>query len=301
MHDQVLLPLLPFVVWLACAVAVSCLLVFLLKLRPRQKKLSLTRNLLRSPGESVRQRLAVVDGKLDFYVLLLVFLPPLLAILLVAWQKVCAAPISPLPGSLIILFLLAVALLVSLLVLVLRELATRRKHSLAFDCKLAVGQELNLLMRQGCGVFHDFPGDGCSIDHVLVGPSGVYAVVTKGRAKPEKRRRDIEDRVFYDGRVLSFPGWSETGPVGLAQRHAAWLADWLGRVVGEQVPVKGVVFLPGWIVETGGRHDVSVINEKSAPFLGRPRGKNVLSEASVQRIAYQVEQRCRNMAGGDTV
>ncbi|MDH3394286.1 MAG: NERD domain-containing protein, partial [Desulfobulbaceae bacterium] len=207
---------------------------------------------------------------------------------------------SPSSNALVVLFLLVVALFVSVLFLIFRELRSRKRSALAYDCALVVGQELNLLMRQGCGVFHDFPGDGFVVDHVLVGPSGVYAVTTEGREKPEKRHGDIEDRVFYDGKVLSFPGWSEAGPVNRTRQQVAWLADWLKGVVGEPVNVKGVIFLPGWIIETNGRHEISVVTEKNAAFLGRPRGKNILSVESVQRVSYQIEQRCRNMSGGAT-
>ncbi len=295
MDGQELLSLLPYIVCYAGAVAVSYLLVFLLKGRLRKKKSSLIRSLLRGPGESVRQRLAIVDAKLDLYLLLLIFSPVLLSAFLVVGQETCGVPTSSLSGWLLILFLLAVALLLSLLFLTLQLLATRRKYSLDLDCELAVGQELNSLMRQGCAVFHGFPGDGFDIDHVLVGPSGVYAVATNGRAKPNKRRVDIEDRVFYDGKVLSFPSWSESSPVDRVKRQATWLADWLTRVVGEKVLVKGIIFLPGWIVEANGRHEISVVNEKNVLFLGKPRGDNLLNDESVQRIAYQVEQRCRNM------
>lgn len=298
MHGPVLLSVLPVVVWFAAAIGVSYLVVFCLKLRLRQRKSTLTRNLLRGPGDSLRQRLAVGETKLDLYVLLLFFLPTLLAVLLMAWSKFFAAPLSPLPDSLLVLLLFVIALLGSLLFLIIRELTTGREHSFAYDSAMAVGQELNLLMRQGCGVFHDFPGDGFTVDHVLVGPSGVYAVTSEGREKPLRRHGDIEDRVFYDGRELAFPGWSETAPVDRTRHQVGWLSDWLQGVVGEPVTVKGIIFLPGWIIETNGRHEISVINEKNAAFLGRPRGKNILDAESVERVAYQIEQRCRNMVAG---
>jgi hypothetical protein len=34
-----------------------------------------------------------------------------------------------------------------------------------YDAELAVGQELDRLMRQGTIVFHDFPADGFNLDH----------------------------------------------------------------------------------------------------------------------------------------
>ena len=43
-------------------------------------------------------------------------------------------------------------------------------------------------MRDGFAVFHDVPGDKAfNVDHVVIGPQGVFAVETKGRGKPASR------------------------------------------------------------------------------------------------------------------
>lgn len=296
MPADVLSSVLPFVVWFAGTVAVGYLVVYWFKHRVATEKTPLVRFLLHGPGEPLRRRLVAIDAKLDLYLLLLLFSPPLLAALLLARQATCAP--SRFPFSWLIFFILALAVLLvaALFISMLRLLAERRRQAFALDCHQAVGQELNLLMRSGYGVFHGFPAEGYCIDHVLVGPAGVYAVATEGRSRP-RQRQSGEERVFYDGKTLSFPGWQETGPVARVGQQADWLADWLTRVVGEPVSVKGVVFLPGWIVEASGRHAVSVINEQSASLLANPRGEQALDAESVQRIAYQIEQRCRNMTG----
>jgi hypothetical protein len=36
-----------------------------------------------------------------------------------------------------------------------------------YDAELAVGQELDKLMREGAWVFHDVPGENFNIDHVV--------------------------------------------------------------------------------------------------------------------------------------
>jgi len=49
-----------------------------------------------------------------------------------------------------------------------------------FDAALAVGQELDRLMREGAWVYHDVLGDNFNIDHVVVSPRGIFAIETKG-------------------------------------------------------------------------------------------------------------------------
>lgn len=287
-------PSLPYIVWFAFAVGVVALVVLYgLKQQSGERAGC---NLLRLPGESLRIRLARLGATLEFYVMLL-FLSLLLPALPISiWQRVCETPHQFITGWVVFFLLISIGLVAFLLDRVFRLLLKRRSVLRAYECELAVGQELNMLMRQGCVVYHGFPGDDFDIDHILIGPSGVYAIESLNRDKPEKRLSEIGNRVYYDGRVLLFPDGQEIEIVTRAKKQAAWLADWLTKVVGDPVSVKGIVYLPGWTVETSGRHEISVVNEQSTSLLGRPRGgQDPLSDDMVQRIACQVELRCRNM------
>jgi hypothetical protein len=102
--------------------------------------------------------------------------------------------------------------------------------------------------------------------------------------------------VVFDGKVLKFPAWTTSEPLEQAERQAAWLAKWLTRAVGSAVQVLPVVALPGWFVERTGRGDVRVFSGKELAGLLKSRGTQPLSAQDVQRIAYQVEQRCRTVA-----
>ena len=297
MHYKTFLSMLPFVVLFACAVGAGYLFFLLVKHRQRAGRAVFLRQLLHGPGESTRQKLFVIQDKLDFYLYLLVLTVPYLAVILAIRQDMSPVSFWPLTWPTILQCVLIVAPFLFLIVEIRRLLAEQRDCSFALDCEMLVGQELNMLMRQDCIVFHDVPGDGFTIDHVLVSPAGVYAIATKGRVKPKKGRGVLEGRVFYDGKVLTFPGWSESGPLVQIKWQVAWFAEWLSGVMGETVGVKGIIFLPGWIVETGGRNEISIVNETNVPLLGRPRGEVILDEEIRQRIACQIEQRCRTMAG----
>src|SRR5690606_36569578 len=88
------------------------------------------------------------------------------------------------------------------------------------DAEVAIGQELNRLMLQGAIVFHDVPGEQFNLDHVVVCPSGVFAIETKGYTKLNGKGGCAEATVEYDGKTLQFPTWASCGPLEQASRQA---------------------------------------------------------------------------------
>lgn len=175
----------------------------------------------------------------------------------------------------------------------------REKLRLGYDAELAIGQELNLLMRQGFYVFHDVNIKNTlsefNIDHVLVGKSGVFAVETKGRSKPINSDGDYEFKVSFDGDKLMFPQWEETEPIEQARRQSKTLEKWLTSAIGEPVAVKAVIALPGWFITTTKKTDIAVINGKNSDKFFNVRKEVELTEKQVNQIAHQLENLCRNV------
>ena len=265
--------------------------LWLFRFMKRGRRTPLTRQLLRMPGETLKRRIDDLDEKLYSYLFYIMTLPIMLyAIFLAASQ-------SGKSSGLIIL--LCIAILVSELFFIYKMwkmLKERINLRLALDCELAVGQELNHLMLEGCRVYHDFPADKFNIDHVVVSPNGVFAVETKGRAKPDKGGGKEEATVTYDGEKLNFPGWSEKDPLDQAKRQAVWLSKWLTSAVGEQVSVQPVLALPGWFIDRKKpSRDLIIFNGKNPDLLLKWMTSTPLSETLIQRVVHQVEQRCRDV------
>ena len=151
-------------------------------------------------------------------------------------------------------------------------LEQKRNCRLGLSGERAVGEELNRLMLTGCRVFHDVPNDPYgNTDHVLVAPSGVYAVETKARRKKEAAGRNAH-KVTFDGRSLRFAdGPTESGCLDQARQQASRLSDWLSKAVGEPVAVHPVLALPGWFVERTGRGEVIMVSGKAVDTLARGR------------------------------
>ena len=78
-------------------------------------------------------------------------------------------------------------------------------------------------------------------------------------------------------------------------RQAEWLSQWLTSAVGDPVPVRPALALPGWYVEQTAPKGPVVFSGKNPVFLADPRGAATLPEALIQRIAHQLEQRCRDV------
>lgn len=144
--------------------------------------------------------------------------------------------------------------------LLMRDFQRIRRLKLGLACELAVGQELERLARPEAPpycVFHDVPGtfqsvsgDVAILDHVVVTPHGVFVVETQARTPPFTPSGREINLVNVEPTQLRFPGWSERRPLEKARQASRWLAAWLGERTGRPVPVKGVLTLPGWDVNT---------------------------------------------------
>jgi hypothetical protein len=155
-----------------------------------------------------------------------------------------------------------------------------------------VGRELDQLMAQGYRVFHDVEFSGWNIDHVVVGPRGVFAVETKTRRKPTQKS-GLDSKVVFDGEALTYPGKSpERDAIEQATRNAESLAQWITESAAENIPVVPVIALPGWALDIRQYGPVAVY---SATNMGEPmlkRGKIQLNSGQIQRIAHQLTKLC---------
>lgn len=257
-----------------------------------RKRSHLTQDLLRGPGESLREK--VDDMSMDIMAMMMVslFLPLIFYSTLIsgfAFSKTALSITYYLTGF---LCLIAVGYP---LYKIHKLLKLRRQYVLGWEAEVAVGQELNLLMRMGYWVFHDFPANNFNIDHVVIGSNGVFAVETKGRPKRTDSNGKTDTEVAFNGTKLMFPSWSETSPINQAQRQAEWLEDWLLKAVGGSVKVQPVLALPGWFIKRTKQGGLPVINGKNPEKFFEKYGKQVLSEQTINQIVYQVDQKCRTV------
>ena len=278
--------------WLAaCASFLGMLYLHVWRVGRRKQRMPVAEKLLRGPGESLRKKLFELEDQISEK-LAYVVAYPLLYIGAILLQR------SAFTFGWISLSFFTVVGATGFAVLcrcTFRLLEQRRRYRLGLGGERAVGEELNRLMLVGCHVFHDVPNDPYgNVDHVVIAPAGgVYAVETKARRKQELDGKE-DHKVVFDGRALQFPGGGWNGAcLEQAKRQASQLSDWLSKATGDAVTVQPVLALPGWYVDRKGRGEVWVFNARE--LKGLVRQQQAGDEAKLQRIANQLDQRCRDV------
>lgn len=260
----------------------------------RTTRWPISQKLLRPPGESLRKKVEQLDeyAPMQFAVVTLIWCLCLLGMFHL--QKILA------PNSWSVLFtILGIGVLIAIAGAwwINRYFTKVTNYSLGFFGERVVGEGLNQLLRDGCHVFHDFPADPkWNIDHIIVAPSGVYAVETKARRKRKGQKGKPEHVIIYDGDTLSFPH-AEQNRYGLDQviANAKWLSGYLSGAIGEKVWVDPILTFPGWWIERRAKvSTVQVFNPGEIPayVLSRPAR---LTAQSIKQIVHQLDQKCRDV------
>lgn len=142
----------------------------------------------------------------------------------------------------------------------------------ARDGEKFVGQYLERLRKDGFHVFHDLIGNDFNVDHVLVGPAGIFTVETKTYSKPARGN----PKITFDGENILVNGFRpDRDPVTQARAQATWLKNLVLESTGRKVAVRSVVLFPGWWIDptpASLKPDVWVLEPKALPaFLAHER------------------------------
>jgi hypothetical protein len=159
------------------------------------------------------------------------------------------------------------------------------KMALGARGERTVGQMLELLRAQGYRTFH--------IDHVLIGPAGVFCIETKTWSKPNG-----ECEIVYDGQKLLMNGHvPERDPLTQSKANARRVREILKQMAGRDVRVKPVVLFPGWWVQSPlHRAEVYVANPKlflQAFRRGREYSSITLRPGDISFLAAGMERYLR--------
>lgn len=249
--------------------------------------------LLRPPGHALREQIDDRIGDVMAYLAVLMAVPPMM--LAVVFLQMLLIPQRSVVGLAVIGGLAVLGLIGWSLRQLWKTGQALDNLRAGLDAEMAVGQELDQLMRRGAYVFHDIPGENFNIDHVVAAREGVFVIETKGYTKPNRDQGRADAKVTYDGQRLAFPTFATRDPIDQAERNAKWMARELSASTGEPVTTVPVLALPGWFVERQGRGAVRVYNGRElAGLLDTPR-TTALSAEQLQRVAHQLEQRCRSV------
>jgi hypothetical protein len=204
-----------------------------------KKKSPLNAKPLRLAGQSLDEEIQRLNEDLFNWVIVAVLI---VCLAISEWLKwYYSMPPQPIPIT-----ALAVIAIFAVAWKFYRFRAAIRPLILGRDGERAVGEYLEKLREKGFKVFHDLVGGNFNVDHVIIGPSGVFSIETKTLSKPTGRDARItysERQLKADGRVF------ENDPIAQVKAGARWIKQILKDSTGKEFRVHPVVLFPGWFIE----------------------------------------------------
>jgi hypothetical protein len=245
----------------------------------------------RPAGESTRLQLEKYSEKLNEWLLGISAVPVVFALGLTFQKQTTFVSIT--------LFFLVVAVFAAVAQRRIRWLLDkRRRYRLGFEGERYVAAELNELMADGFRVFHDVPFDKYNLDHVLVGPSGVFVVETKTRRKPISDKGKKQYKVIFDGEALRYPTGRDTDGLDQLRRNQQSLSKWLSAATADRIDARGILTIPGWWVEQTARADVQCLNPGQIRAAVLATSKSVMTPQQIQRVSHQLMERSKLSING---
>lgn len=241
---------------------------------------------LRTPGQSLEEQMREQFESRLLLPFVLAFL--FVAIAALEWHRY----FFDWPPSPILMTVIAVSV-ISFVVMrffsVRRELRKLRQDA---DGEKAVGQFLESFREKGYRVFHDVLGQSFNLDHVLIGPAGVFTIETKTWSKPEKG----EARIVFDGeKILAGSYAPDRDPVIQARAQAGWMKELLSESTARKFEVRSVILFPGWYVDQapGSSRQIWVLNPKAfEAFLDNEPAR--LSEDDIKLASFHLSRFIRS-------
>ena len=239
----------------------------------------------RPAGESLRMQIDDVSERINRWIICAAASPVILGLMLAAQHRPSAVSIS--------LFFLSAALFCGATQRSLFPLLRKRSgYRLGYQGERYVAEELNRLMAYGFHAFHDVPFDEYHMDHVLVGPTGVFVIETKTKRKPPVPEGKKKHEVVFDGIALLFPNGPDQRALEHVRRNRDTLSRWLSSATADQTCAEGILTIPGWNIARIGRSDIYVVNPKQIRQLVLSCKQFQLTPSEIQRACHQLEQKC---------
>ena len=247
---------------------------------PKKKKKPALPEVRRLPGQSVRERW---EQLMEDRLLPIVFCPLLLwSVTFSFWiQEASGKP--PLIRTWLCMSLIATGIAGILLV---RLLPRARALVCGQRGEMVVAEQLEELRDLGFRCFHDLVQDGFNVDHVVVGPAGVFVVETKYRSG----RGSIE---FRNGQGIFIAGRPAEGDaLSQARGGAAAVNKLLREDAGLDVFVKSlVVFVGDWKIKNAWQTtDARVLSVQQLPTYFQRQDQPELKRSEIALICSHLRR-----------
>lgn len=271
-------------------------LAYIRKKEASRRANPLTEDLFRTPGFSLQQRIDSMQWNLMESMMMIPVLTAIIPALFFIQVKIEGRNTSFF--SWVPIIILIVIGLVYYVRKFFKQIKKIENLRLGYACEMAVGQQLEQIVRpdnRPYRVYHDIPFEGFNIDHLVVGPKGVFVIETKGRSKPLHNGSKLF-KVSVKGDVLHFPKHVEHEPILQVKRNVQAVRKWLSDATGFDVTVEGVLTIPGWYVTSDEKiRSPRVMNPKQLPYLFPDVQLDKLDLKKIQAISYQISHRVKDV------
>lgn len=178
------------------------------------------------------------------------------------------------------------------------RITTLKEMRFGRDGERMVANRLDDLKETGWIVLHDITAGSFNIDHVLIGPTGIYCCETKTYRKAGGEK----EHAVFDGEKLQVRGYATAAPITQARRNAKWLVELLQRSTGRTFHVTPALILPGWYIEQPKRgvSDVMILNDHANTLRGfLEKGTETLPETDRKLVAFHLDLFVRAASGAN--
>jgi hypothetical protein len=139
----------------------------------------------------------------------------------------------------------------------------------------------------GWQIVNDIPGKDFNVDHVIIGPSGVYTIETKTISKPQKGKAVV----VYDGQSLTVNGHTpDRNPVEQALSQSRWLGNLIEESTGQRFKVNPVVIYPKWFVRSISRSPAVHVQNETFFVKFLTSQPNTMTDTDVHLITYHLKR-----------
>ncbi|MGB5334125.1 MAG: hypothetical protein WBN07_00780 [Woeseiaceae bacterium] len=174
-----------------------------------------------------------------------------------------------------------------------KTIVARRQVKFLRDANIAIGHQLRQISNGVTRVFHDAQTSAGVVDHVLLGPQGLYAINVVARRAPG------DGNVRLMGNALQFSNTDEDESLVEIAAKTRRLEKEFSELLGHKVRVRSVIAAPGWDVVEQTNKDFLLVNERNIGMLrGWKDSSDHLMNEDVEVLTKEMTARCRRLVRG---
>ncbi len=173
----------------------------------------------------------------------------------------------------------------------LKKVVRRQRLRLHRDANVAIGHQLRQIAPGDSRVYHEVSTGAGIVDHVLLGPSGIYAV----NVVPKRPAR--HGTVQLADNELHFSTTERTQSIVETAAKTSRLEREFRKLLGHKVRVRSVIAVPGWNVESQTSEKHLVVNERNLSMMtGWKDQSDYLMDEDVDALIADLTARCSGLS-----